>query len=824
MALIKLNIRQTIEGMPLTFNADAAGNLTATIQFDIKGTETGVYHLLIAKGECTFHTGPVDEPALTVDTPSDVWLKISRGELSGQDALMQGLYTASGDLSLLLRMDSLFTSAIDADFEAPASQRPAGPIPLPGMAWMTAAFIPWILHWVTFDIPGVSRWISVGLPLLLSMLIVGYRLDTSSQSADSQHPTWLEWGGLGFFAFASVLILTGDIGFSEWGSIVSSVVMGGLWLGSLMFSKTPLSAEYSKWGFVKALWRNSMFIYPNAVISLIWGWQFLAASLLGVAAILLPEQMMIFTVIRYMLLVPAFIFTSVYQKRAAQLRVDDFEAIMGRLRFWAGIGLSMVSGLLLSATMPGFDVGLLGWLALVPLLLVVTTAPVRQHYILALPFGLVFSIAVHNWYPHIFPPVLGYFLIIAVGTFYAGIIQIGSWLQTRLTGALKLLALPVAWSAVEFVKFIAPVVENWWFVLLAKSMWRFLPVLQILGVTGFPGLSFLIMLTNAAFAFLVIRAVGKSGFSEKSILWVSITALVLAAGIIGWGVLTIPSLPSNTFTIAALTDLVNQDQEILAVSELSVEDFGTRTNSSETSQAIFDLNAALTQQVAAQEPDFIVWPENEFTDADDPQMMDQLKSLAVETESYIVADVVWHAETGMHDTALMVSPAGEEAGRRAKINTTSGEENAGFVSGPREYPVFETPYGNVGLGVCWDRHRLYITRELARSGADIVLMTVDDDFSGTPYFPPFHASDGVFRAAENRVAMGLGTTNGLSMVIDPYGRIMAEGEINERGVIVGEVFTVSEDTLYTHWGDWFGWLMLGFLGAMVAISLFRKTT
>jgi apolipoprotein N-acyltransferase len=104
------------------------------------------------------------------------------------------------------------------------------------------------------------------------------------------------------------------------------------------------------------------------------------------------------------------------------------------------------------------------------------------------------------------------------------------------------------------------------------------------------------------------------------------------------------------------------------------------------------------------------------------------------------------------------------------------------------------PYGEVGLAVCWDRHRLFITRELARSDTEIVLMTVDDDFGGTPYFPPFHASDGVFRAAENRVALGLGTTNGQSMVIDPYGRITAEGEINERGVIGGEVFTTPGDT------------------------------
>ncbi len=89
---------------------------------------------------------------------------------------MQGLYNATGDISLLLKMGSLFKPTTEVSYEAPAGQRPAGPIPLPGMAWMPVTFLPWMIHWITFDIPGVSRWISVGLPLLLSALIVGYWL------------------------------------------------------------------------------------------------------------------------------------------------------------------------------------------------------------------------------------------------------------------------------------------------------------------------------------------------------------------------------------------------------------------------------------------------------------------------------------------------------------------------------------------------------------------------------------------------------------------------------------------------------------------------
>ncbi len=130
------------------------------------------------------------------------------------------------------------------------------------------------------------------------------------------------------------------------------------------------------------------------------------------------------------------------------------------------------------------------------------------------------------------------------------------------------------------------------------------------------------------------------------------------------------------------------------------------------SQAIFDANAKLTRQLAGQNVAFVVWPENEFADADDKKFMGQLGSLAKEMGAYIVADVVWRAPTGMHDTALLMGPNGQEVGRRAKITMTSGEKEYGFVSGANQFSVFDTPYGKVGIAVCWDRHRLWIVREL----------------------------------------------------------------------------------------------------------------
>ena len=105
---MNLGLRQMLEGMTLVFDAAAAGDMEATVQFNVTGEEPGIYHLRIANGDCIFHVGAAENPTLTIATPSDIWLKTISKELDRKDALMQGLYQVNGDLSLLMRMSTLF--------------------------------------------------------------------------------------------------------------------------------------------------------------------------------------------------------------------------------------------------------------------------------------------------------------------------------------------------------------------------------------------------------------------------------------------------------------------------------------------------------------------------------------------------------------------------------------------------------------------------------------------------------------------------------------------------------------------------------------------
>ena len=106
--MTQLNCHDTIAGMPTVFNAEAAGDLSAEIQFLVNGEEPGTYYLHIETGTCSFREGEADSPSLTIKTPSEIWLAISRGEMEGQSAFMQQKYTVEGDFTLLMKLDSLF--------------------------------------------------------------------------------------------------------------------------------------------------------------------------------------------------------------------------------------------------------------------------------------------------------------------------------------------------------------------------------------------------------------------------------------------------------------------------------------------------------------------------------------------------------------------------------------------------------------------------------------------------------------------------------------------------------------------------------------------
>jgi len=106
--------REAISTMPAVFNAEAAGDLSATIGFIVTGSETFEAYLTIHDGMCTLEDRPPRKPDLVIRTPAEVWLGITRRELGGPEAFMKNAYTAEGNLGILMRMNHLFSSPASA--------------------------------------------------------------------------------------------------------------------------------------------------------------------------------------------------------------------------------------------------------------------------------------------------------------------------------------------------------------------------------------------------------------------------------------------------------------------------------------------------------------------------------------------------------------------------------------------------------------------------------------------------------------------------------------------------------------------------------------
>ncbi len=101
-------VKEVMDGMSGAFQPDKAAGVTATIQFKFTGAEEGNYVVKVADGKCEVNDGETDSATVTINSPSDVWLKISRRELDGATAFMSGQFTFTGDMGVLMQMGSWF--------------------------------------------------------------------------------------------------------------------------------------------------------------------------------------------------------------------------------------------------------------------------------------------------------------------------------------------------------------------------------------------------------------------------------------------------------------------------------------------------------------------------------------------------------------------------------------------------------------------------------------------------------------------------------------------------------------------------------------------
>jgi len=101
----------------------------------------------------------------------------------------------------------------------------------------------------------------------------------------------------------------------------------------------------------------------------------------------------------------------------------------------------------------------------------------------------------------------------------------------------------------------------------------------------------------------------------------------------------------------------------------------------------------------------------------------------------------------------------------------------------------------------------------------VLINLSNDGWFGRSAAPAQHLAMARVRAVENRRWLLRDTNNGITVSVDPYGRIVARLPADVRGQLDAPYALRSDTTFYARWGDWIAWLcviaaaMLLLLGA-----------
>ena len=100
--------RRLTEEMPETFRGERAGRANVVVQFEISGEGGGNWYVTIKDKTCTVTEGLTETADATVRVDADDYVALSTGKLGSMKAFTTGKVKASGDISLLQRMDRWF--------------------------------------------------------------------------------------------------------------------------------------------------------------------------------------------------------------------------------------------------------------------------------------------------------------------------------------------------------------------------------------------------------------------------------------------------------------------------------------------------------------------------------------------------------------------------------------------------------------------------------------------------------------------------------------------------------------------------------------------
>jgi len=501
------------------------------------------------------------------------------------------------------------------------------------------------------------------------------------------------------------------------------------------------------------------------------------------------------------------------------------------------LALAVSSGLLLAASFPAVDVSILAWVGLVPLLLALRTRTPQQAFWLGGLAGIVSFAATISWVTNsvhsygrvpLLPASGITLLLCAYCALYLALFSAAAVPLRRDRPALFFLAAPALWTALELAR--TYVFSGFPWALLGYSQYRNPLLIQIADIFGVYGMSFLIVLVNAALLELVEN--------RKQLRPVISAALILAA-VFAYGSYRLQHTgTAGNITVSVVQGNIEQDRKW---------DPAYRSDVTATYKR-------LTRKALDERPDLVIWPETATpfyfggTDAPYPALSEDLKRFVRSSRTPLLfGSATYERKDRRHllrNSAFFLDgdgavddvyskhhlvPFGEYVPLKDSLFFFMNKIVHGpgdFVPGS-EYTVVGVRSAAAGTNIpfstviCYEIIFPDLVREFVGRGARVMTTITNDAWFGRTGMPYQHFAMSVFRAVENHVPVARAANTGVSGFIDANGRILETSGIFTEAVLTRTLSAGAAKTFYTRYGDLFSYLCV--LASLTALALPAKS-
>ncbi len=492
--------------------------------------------------------------------------------------------------------------------------------------------------------------------------------------------------------------------------------------------------------------------------------------------------------------------------------------------------LWLISGLAYGLAFPKFNLTCLVWVALIPALWTAVRSGQsnRQTFVGGWGAGLIANLLIYVWLWPTFiaaridgpTTLLCWTALSAVLAVYFGLFVL--FYRALPNPSMRVLLGATGWVALDEIRSV--ILSGFPWALLSHSQVFNTSLIQLASVTGAAGITFLIVLVNAAF-FEAMHASRNArrvtGFGPL------IGAIALTLGVLAWGhhrLSAAATLPVRTLKVSLLQGNIDQYRKWDDAYEADIRGSYER----------------LARTAAAKKPDLILWPESSVP-ADIPNdavYVQWLVKIASETATpHLFGSLSSHGRQELN-SAFVMRANGELEGQYSKRHLVPFGEyvpfpivltslvpylgQVGTFEPGKSAKIFEVNGIKLSPNICYEAMFPGLVRESAR-GADVIVNLTNDGWFLDSSGPHQDYAVNILRAVENGRPVLRAANTGISAIIDAFGRVLLESPLMVEGEFSGTVPVPPLDfrTLYGEGHNWFGWLCGGIF-ALALVRVLRK--